>query len=395
MPLSLCYDTDDGVLIVADWGSDSITFLSYEEVYPVQLSETGLPHGTNWSLEINDTTLASTSPRIVVFEPNGTYNFTIGIVSGFTSDPAGGEVMVAGLGENVTIAYERQFEVTFGTAGLPTGTRWAVTLNGSTNESSTSSVDFAEPNGTYPYTVGAIAGYAIATPSGYITVNGRNVTVTVQFTPLPPETYMVYFTESGLAAGTSWAVDFNNVTQRGNGAQIDFGGIPNGTFSFIVPAVSGYYEAPSFGLIGIVGGNHTENVVFTVIPPHVEASATWNEVSATGLCGPPGTYSLTVHLFGNATGGTLPYTYSWDFGDGSPVSALQNPEHTYTTYPYIATLTVTDARGNQSSTSVTIPGVTATCTTVVPVVLQPSLIVLGIGAGLGIVVGLVAYRRKE
>ena len=60
---------------------------------------------------------------------------------------------------------------------------------------------------------------------------------------------------------------------------------------------------------------------------------------------------------GSATGGTAPYSYSWNFGDGSATSTLQNPSHTYNTAAtYNATLTVTDssAPANTAASSVTI-----------------------------------------
>ncbi len=54
-------------------------------------------------------------------------------------------------------------------------------------------------------------------------------------------------------------------------------------------------------------------------------------------------------LFGSAgtTGGKTPYTYSWNFGDGSPAGTTASLEHNYTaTGNYTVTLTVTDALGN-------------------------------------------------
>ena len=38
---------------------------------------------------------------------------------------------------------------------------------------------------------------------------------------------------------------------------------------------------------------------------------------------------LTVDFQGKATGGSPPYSYSWDFGDGSAKKTAQNPSHTY------------------------------------------------------------------
>ena len=57
-----------------------------------------------------------------------------------------------------------------------------------------------------------------------------------------------------------------------------------------------------------------------------------------------GTAPLTVNFTGAAANGTQPYTWEWDFGDGSPKSNQQNPSHTYNdpgSYP--VTLKVTDA----------------------------------------------------
>jgi PKD repeat protein len=67
-----------------------------------------------------------------------------------------------------------------------------------------------------------------------------------------------------------------------------------------------------------------------------------------------GVYPLTVTFATTQSGGTGPFTYSWNFGDGG-ASALQNPSHTYTTAgTFLATLSVTDSKANVASTSVTI-----------------------------------------
>ena len=47
-------------------------------------------------------------------------------------------------------------------------------------------------------------------------------------------------------------------------------------------------------------------------------------------------------------------SYSWNFGDGSPVSTLADPTHTYAPGVWTATLTVTDNRGATSISTVTI-----------------------------------------
>jgi PKD repeat protein len=55
-----------------------------------------------------------------------------------------------------------------------------------------------------------------------------------------------------------------------------------------------------------------------------------------------GNAPLGVTFTGSATGGTAPYSFSWNFGDGT-TSTAQSPSHTYSTAgTFNATLTVTD-----------------------------------------------------
>ncbi len=88
------------------------------------------------------------------------------------------------------------------------------------------------------------------------------------------------------------------------------------------------------------------NITVTAAPSQLVASASASPMS--------GQAPLTVNFTGSATGGTTPYTYSWNFGDGQTSSA-QNPSHTYSTIGnYIANLTVTDSSSANASASISI-----------------------------------------
>jgi len=61
---------------------------------------------------------------------------------------------------------------------------------------------------------------------------------------------------------------------------------------------------------------------------------------------------LAVTFTGSASGSTAPYAYSWDVGDGSGGSSLQNPQSTYTNAGnYTVSLMVTDDRGGTKITT--------------------------------------------
>ena len=96
------------------------------------------------------------------------------------------------------------------------------------------------------------------------------------------------------------------------------------------------------------------------------------------ICDAGGPYSGEVdediQFTGFATGGTEPYTWAWDFGDGETAD-VQNPTHAYTEAgEYTATLTVTDAAENTATD-------TAGVTIVEP---QPELEIGTITGGFGI-----------
>jgi PKD repeat protein len=68
-----------------------------------------------------------------------------------------------------------------------------------------------------------------------------------------------------------------------------------------------------------------------------------------------GNAPLSVAFTGSATGGTAPYSYNWNFGDGSAVSTAQNPTHAYNSAcSCIATLTVTDSSSPAKTATSTI-----------------------------------------
>lgn len=108
-------------------------------------------------------------------------------------------------------------------------------------------------------------------------------------------------------------------------------------------------------LTSTTGGTTATPVSLTVASPAISSTTTalgrQELCSATGVLTATATATptsgaapLAVAFSGSAANGTPPYTWSWDFGDGSPLATQQNPAHTYVNPgTYQVTLTVRDA----------------------------------------------------
>ncbi len=110
---------------------------------------------------------------------------------------------------------------------------------------------------------------------------------------------------------------------------------------------------------------------------------------------------FTAHFLGNASGGTPPYTFLWNFGDGSPNSTLQDPGHIYSSSPstsyWVVTLSVTDSSEANNSTSILVPLAAINCPAEVEYVAPPTVYYFlgGLGAAGAIGVMVVLMRRRR
>ncbi len=84
----------------------------------------------------------------------------------------------------------------------------------------------------------------------------------VTFTALPPTTYQLTFTQSGLISGTNWSVTVNGQLQSSEGSSITFNE-PNGTYTFTPTNVSGYTVVPTKLQVSIQGEGLNEIISFT------------------------------------------------------------------------------------------------------------------------------------
>jgi hypothetical protein len=153
------------------------------------------------------------------------------------------------------------YNVTFSESGLPSGTSWTVTVSSTPHTSTSSTIVVSLTNASYSWSASA-SGYTASPSSGTVTVSGAAQTVSITFTALPPGTYTVTFTESGLPASTSWSVTFNGTPGSSSTSSIQFSA-KNGTIPFTVGTVTGYTAAPSSGNVHVAGQPVTQAITFT------------------------------------------------------------------------------------------------------------------------------------
>jgi hypothetical protein len=247
--------------------SVNLTFTLPE--YTVRFVETGLPSGTSWNVTLAATPssgLAPGGPGVLAFmEPNGTYPASVGAVPGFfeTTVEPGSEVRVFGANLTVAVPFDRVvFPLTLVESGLPTGTPWGATVNGTFEGTNGSLVGWGEPNGTYTYNLSGISGWhENSLPyRGTLTVSNGSLVVQVAWFP---ERYSVTFSESGLPNGTTWNVVLGGHNVTVTGSMVGFS-LSNGTYAFrVFPTLpTSIRGTPSFGNLTISGNATVVNITF-------------------------------------------------------------------------------------------------------------------------------------
>jgi hypothetical protein len=279
---------------IAPWVNGSLQVkATLARAYPVTFVESGLPSGTPWSITVrttwNDTenathhvamyaaaanytnasgpppaihdwnftgwankstttnytaysneSLSSMEGAISDVAANGTYAFSVSNVSGYRSHTVSANFTVQGARVSIpTIYFSRitgypsTYPVAFTETGLPSGTRWSITVRNDTNTSTGTTVTFAHLlNGSYGYRALTIPGFQ-AHPSAYgFVVNGPGLVVNVTYAPVR---YDVVWVETGLG-NLTWGVDVSGQTIPSNGAWTT-DPLTNGTYTFNIPDV--------------------------------------------------------------------------------------------------------------------------------------------------------------
>ena len=306
--------------------------------YNVTFTETGLSSGTQWNVTLNGKLSSSTTTTNNFTEINGAYAYTVGSVKGYKELPLAGNITVSGANVFQTITFvarnKTAYNVTFTETGLPIGNEWNVTVNGTTTSSRTTTVVFAEFNGTFTYNVFAGKEYKVSVSTGSFNVSGKSVNKSVTF---KAETYNVTFTEIGLTVGTAWNV-IMNTNKSSTTTQINFTAF-NGTYAFTVISIAGYHELPASGYVTVVGLHAYQTITF-VATPKVAYNVTFTE---TGL---PSGIQWNVTLNGTTTSSVTSTIVFAEFNGTFAYSVFNNSE--FKAMPNSGTMTVSAKSVNVS-----------------------------------------------
>lgn len=241
--------------------------------FPVVFNEAGLPTGSSWSVVVNSSTFTSNASTLTVYLTNGSYAFTVTPIPGYTLAPTKGTFNVTGTSLALSVVFSRVgYSVAFFEKGLPVGSLWQVdfaglTINRTTNATSTTLTFGGLGNGSYGYSITDVSGWhQRSIPySSSLRVNGSAVTVRAYFHRV---VYSVAFLGYGLPMGVQFHASFGtsgrSVKTTGSPATLSFGNYSNGSYGYALGGVSGYHERaiPYNGTLSLAGAALREIVFF-------------------------------------------------------------------------------------------------------------------------------------
>ncbi len=252
--------------------SETLTFL--EVTYSVTFTESGLPSGTTWYVNLSNGSSFSSSTSTVTFNaPNGSYQYTVAsMVATYTPSVNSGSFTVDGAAVSESVSFSLvTYSVTFTESGLPSGTTWYVNLSGGMGSSSstTSSITFNLSNGSYSYSVSSgLTNYVAASSSGSFSVNGAPVSESVTFSLAK---YTITFSETGLASGTEWYVNLTSGQQLSSAATTTTVSLSNGQYHYSATA-PGY--TVKNGTFNVTSSTLTVSISFSKVAPKTSGIST-------------------------------------------------------------------------------------------------------------------------
>ena len=345
-PYNVLPYTESGWIVQSS--GDFAPLLNYS-LYSVTFASTGLFAGAYWQFSVNGTgahaatfqyqDVLGNPPAMTVTLPNGTYTVNASS-SGYGTLVFQFRVNGTATTVNLTFTSTETFQVSFEAVGLPANVTWAVVFDGKLTATGAQWINFTGyAPGDYTYYTQVLNSSYRTSPSSGTVALSSNRTIRVQIRPYAP-TFTVYFTESGLAAGTTWNVIFDSINFSAATSTIAFTGVAPGLYAYTVGGVANYTVSPSGGGVTVTSSDVSLGVLYTPITYSVTftetglpANTAWavafggvilgtTGTSITFLVG-PGTYTYFI-------GVVVGYTPSASTGAVTVVSSPQTVPITFT-----------------------------------------------------------------
>ena len=103
-PIDLAVNSHDGQIYVTNCKSNSVSILS--DLYPVTITESGLPSGTTWEMNVNGSIYKSTSNNMDVQLLNGSYTADINSSASYFATPSKFIFTVDGYGRTFPVVFK-------------------------------------------------------------------------------------------------------------------------------------------------------------------------------------------------------------------------------------------------------------------------------------------------
>jgi hypothetical protein len=278
----------------------------------IVIQESGLPTGTSWSVTLHGFTWNSTTNDILVYEPNGSYGFTVNPVPGYRSLPKDGGFSVHQSLVEVVVTFVRLtpappvFAVDFAVSGLPSGLGPVpITVR---NVTEMPGAPFRLINGSYAYRVGYVPGFHTPVTNRTFVVSGGPLTVTV---PFVPTTYTARWEANGTRQNLTWSLVLNGTPIPATSAWISQV-LPNGTYPYTVELPANFSASPRSGVMVVQGASAWLQLNFSllryaaeVLTSGLSSALPWairlgnrteqTEAADSSFLAPNGTYTFDVH----------------------------------------------------------------------------------------------------
>jgi outer membrane protein assembly factor BamB len=237
------------------------------------LGQVNSPNGVSafsWNFGDGSTNTTSLYP-VHTYKVTGYYVATLTVEDGNGNIGSGGAF--------VTVTSSPSNSASFTETGLPSGTKWNVTLTKQVNtppaptytqSSTTNTIAFSVPYGTYFFVIDSLSyvqdsngNWWRSYPSqGEIGVNPGGWVQNVNFVKVP--SYTMTFTESGLTTGT-WSVAIDNSAPKSANAgySITFPELNGTAHSYEVTPIGGYTAWPSWDSFELVNAGQSQLIKFT------------------------------------------------------------------------------------------------------------------------------------